>query len=458
MLAGTTTSRDLTNKEFATLALLQAHVTAAGNYYDWGSEFTVYADGTSSNNGNYKLVYNLSSTSKIDTSNLKKTGGLGEPETLTYSNGLIKSGTTVKQGDGLSENTTITGGNFFWRVKSKSNLILEHDPNTGQNLKFEVGTNGMVATDSRSTTLGMVYAADYSAGFGTRSLPDVGWVKNNAWLTGENFALDAVVQVDTATYSLRLGTDNVHSFVNQNMTQMKSSSSGSTAIRYLIEMNRNSGVGIKIADNLDSIGLRFEADYSANIDDLTVPNWGHVRTHLGGQSLDTTVTAPTATEDGYALTWNDTNQEYELTAAGGSYTASNGLTLTGSNFTLGGTLTANTSINIGSNFLAIRQDGSTPLLSFINTGLFSEVPILSEYSNLVVSGGDGYDTDLPGFSLELQGGDATLGNANGGDVIITPGALVGTGRQGLFIINNLPTSDPGVTGAIWSNSGVLTVS
>lgn len=62
-------------------------------------------------------------------------------------------------------------------------------------------------------------------------------------------------------------------------------------------------------------------------------------------------------------------------------------------------------------------------------------------------------------SFTLYGTSATAGsNANGGNVAIQAGSGDGTGTNGLIILNNLPTSDPGVTGALWNDSGTLKVS
>jgi hypothetical protein len=67
-----------------------------------------------------------------------------------------------------------------------------------------------------------------------------------------------------------------------------------------------------------------------------------------------------------------------------------------------------------------------------------------------------------------NGGNATGGNGGlGGDIVLTAGAhgTGGTpGREGLIIVNGLngaaglPTSDPAVAGALYSDSGAVTIS
>ena len=69
---------------------------------------------------------------------------------------------------------------------------------------------------------------------------------------------------------------------------------------------------------------------------------------------------------------------------------------------------------------------------------------------------------VAGGNLDLRGGNgasgATSAAAHGGDVVLTPGTGYGTGRHGLVIIANLPTSNPGVTGALWNDGGTIKVS
>jgi hypothetical protein len=103
----------------------------------------------------------------------------------------------------------------------------------------------------------------------------------------------------------------------------------------------------------------------------------------------------------------------------------------------------------------------------------------------VVTGGDGYSQRIKGGDgvvgtptgnyLELQGGPAyqVSGNNNGGNVNISGGAKHGSGTDGdiiigadgsgvttvrYIILKGVPTSSAGLpSGAIWSNSGVLTI-
>ena len=49
-------------------------------------------------------------------------------------------------------------------------------------------------------------------------------------------------------------------------------------------------------------------------------------------------------------------------------------------------------------------------------------------------------------------------DGDGGNVVLTPGAGANGGSNGNVIVNALPTADPHVANALWSNAGVLTIS
>ncbi len=72
MSLGQVTKPDQVHLEFATLALLQAFITNQGNSQKWGTNYTVFTDGNSSNNGDYKLKFGLDNEVKTNTSNLEK--------------------------------------------------------------------------------------------------------------------------------------------------------------------------------------------------------------------------------------------------------------------------------------------------------------------------------------------------------------------------------------------------
>lgn len=68
--------------------------------------------------------------------------------------------------------------------------------------------------------------------------------------------------------------------------------------------------------------------------------------------------------------------------------------------------------------------------------------------------------DRDGSHLEIYGGNGGATDRSGGNVVLGGGSATGTGHKGYIILDlsSLPTSDPSVNGALWLNSGTLTVS
>jgi hypothetical protein len=81
------------------------------------------------------------------------------------------------------------------------------------------------------------------------------------------------------------------------------------------------------------------------------------------------------------------------------------------------------------------------------------------YSKIVLLGipADDGNGNQAGGGVQIASGTAA-GNANGGDVTVTIGGGAGSGRQGQLLLLNLPTADPHIVNALWSNAGVLTIS
>lgn len=73
---------------------------------------------------------------------------------------------------------------------------------------------------------------------------------------------------------------------------------------------------------------------------------------------------------------------------------------------------------------------------------------------------DGGTAGGQGGSVSVYAGWAKASSgADGGDVLLWPGTGDGGGRQGLLILKDIPTSDPGVSGALWvDGSNFLKVS
>ena len=72
------------------------------------------------------------------------------------------------------------------------------------------------------------------------------------------------------------------------------------------------------------------------------------------------------------------------------------------------------------------------------------------------------DADQATSTLTITGQNAfpsATVNQDGGDLILKSGdSASGGGSDGLILVQNLPTSDPGVTGALWNDAGTLKIS
>jgi hypothetical protein len=80
-------------------------------------------------------------------------------------------------------------------------------------------------------------------------------------------------------------------------------------------------------------------------------------------------------------------------------------------------------------------------------------------ASVLVAAGNSTDTDVNGGALVLSAGNANIGNGDGGDVLIGLGLGAGAGSVGfLKILGGLPSVDPHVYGAIWSDAGALKIS
>ena len=72
------------------------------------------------------------------------------------------------------------------------------------------------------------------------------------------------------------------------------------------------------------------------------------------------------------------------------------------------------------------------------------------------------DRDVSGKTTTITGPSALLGastNQTGGNLVIHAGQkATGGGSNGQIIMDELPTSDPSVAGALWNNSNVMNIS
>lgn len=147
-----------------------------------------------------------------------------------------------------------------------------------------------------------------------------------------------------------------------------------------------------------------------------------------------------------AATATDSGSGFNINGGQGGATSGNG----GSAQLAAGTATA------GDGGAAVVRGGNAS-----GAGKFSGSARLA--AGIATSGATGGDTNIlagesdsgAGGNTNISGGYSDSGAA--GNVIITPGET-NTGTQGQIIINLLPTSDPGISGALWNSAGTLKIS
>lgn len=87
-------------------------------------------------------------------------------------------------------------------------------------------------------------------------------------------------------------------------------------------------------------------------------------------------------------------------------------------------------------YISLKTDGITrATFDDTNTLYFGNGVSAAAPNNFTLSGTNSNSTATAGGILNIQGGNATVGNANGGNVILSGGAGIGTGANGLVIIN-----------------------
>ncbi len=118
------------------------------------------------------------------------------------------------------------------------------------------------------------------------------------------------------------------------------------------------------------------------------------------------------------------------TATAGTWTvsASGNVSVTSTAGTLGLASSGNTSLSTNS---VVRATFDTANGLYLGNGVTAAAP-----NNFTLSGTGSSTTAVVGGALTIQGGNATVGNANGGNITIAGGTGIGTGVNGVVIINS----------------------
>lgn len=122
------------------------------------------------------------------------------------------------------------------------------------------------------------------------------------------------------------------------------------AIKELTAQGSSANIGIDFIPKGTGI-LRVPTGYEANIGSETraIVNKAYTDSKIAGLALDTTITAPGAGDDGKAITWDNTNLRYKLTAVAAALVSGQGITVSSPNINLGGVVTgADVDVNVTS--------------------------------------------------------------------------------------------------------------
>jgi len=359
-------------------------------------------------------------------------GSAGIGTSYDAGSGLTKSGSIFSFGGSLTQNTRLNIGNTeaFYIQHSTGNVGIGTSSPTSKldvnglirtNTGFTFTSRGTIANgtngnDLRLTSVGNleigssssvkgIFTTDGYFGLGTTAPSRVLDVVGN-----KNDYLSSIYNIGTSASSggLYIRTDGYGDILtlNSNGTDLVKISQSSAQFNLPttftstgdVSLNNNLNFTNSLASYINSAApLYLQAGETFNSSDLTLRTYNSGQVVIDSSALNVggTLILSQGASTGYILQSDASGNSSWVspTGIGGTYTASNGLTLTGSNFILGGQLTQNTRLNIG------------------NTEVF-----YVDYS----TGNAGIGTTSPGQKLEINGNikltntTNTIQIANGG--------------------------------------------
>ena len=373
---------------------------------------------------------------------------VGEERIIITDSGQLTSGTFID----------IDRGNRFclnsadpMTLNSCNSITINNNGANGFLLNTSSSAGNMRIRDLRTTTAGLEYCADYSSGYSSRSLVDKDYVDteigsltgttsqaltgatNGLTKDGQDVKLGGTL---TESTTLNLDTGNNFCISNPDLTNHRFLMSETTGSFYLNGSNTTHNVGVCGANNeiklsvvptgggatntvtlsetwglvistpILSNGARYVADYSANFVARSIPDAAWVT---------------------------------GLTTTSGVQTASNGLTKTGTNVTLGGALATDTQINLNNgNCLEITDVGN-------------DASYIFDQTNVTLNNNDSI------FEISNTGDDYTLTHCSGSNVDLSlSGLTYGGDYSANFKENTLVTKSyvDAASGGILANNGL----
>lgn len=272
------------------------------------------------------------------------------------------------------DDSTASAKAFSWNLKGNSGTTTANFIGTTDNQPLLFRTNNILA--------GYVSHISYNVSLGNNSLPysttvfadnsNVGYSGLRVNTTGtanSNLGAYGLFKNTTGNYNNNVGVSGLFN----NTTGSFNTSFGNTSL-YNNNGNYNAAFGDSALYNITTGNYNVGLGHKSGFGQTTASNTLYISdsTYHLHMKLDSAAgTAP-------SVIGKDENGYWHVYAApsgggGGTYTASNGLSLNGSDIQLGGVLTKNDSIILGSNELDIIGVNSSKI-SLTNFGLISSVP------------------------------------------------------------------------------------
>ncbi|MFA5670673.1 MAG: hypothetical protein WC967_15670, partial [Balneolaceae bacterium] len=299
---------------------------------------------------------------------------------LTFNNGLTRNTNTIGLGGTLTQNTEIGTSSFglsFVGLGGTQGLYQSSNGNVG------IGITNPIATLH-------LFNPNFEYGSGTRLV------------FGDDYYDIGATNGGINTYIAEFGwqdntdSDQLEVHGNQGIFFTTSGYQGIPDLEYTMTIN-SSGVGIGTTSPTHKLDVVGDAYISTN---LTV----------GG-----TLTLTQGANDGYVLTSDASGNSY-WAVGGGTYTASNGLTLSSTDFQLGGTLTQNTQIGTSSFSLSFMSSSTAPIMKFLNNDGTPNLEIRADANNSLENIFIGLDvgvSNIDGTSNTILGSHALRSSTYG---------------------------------------------
>ena len=302
---------------------------------------------------------------------------------------------------------------------------------------------GVTATDAGGGVLDVTITGSVS-GFTDLSDTPASYAGSGDFFLRVNTGVNSVDFVDGSTINLS-GFNNDSGFITsytetddlENVLS-RDNSTGAYDISILSGQSlvyNNSGFTATISEN--TLAGNIVLTLPSTTGSLIVQSYAD--SHIGGQNVDALIQSPTVTEDGYVVTWNNTNNEYELVAGGGG-SDGNGI------YDGSGSLGADTTITQNAFNIQLQGNGglyttnantSWALGAVLNSG-FQMYQVVSTHStgHYIIQQKTDVSSDVYGQSILSNSGKTGAATLYGGHYNIIGAHTSGTNVGSYFNAEN----------------------